>query len=89
MVNWMGFWVVILFGIVSSKWGVESFEFDEVFRKNRTRFSFLESISYLDTIYGVSAAAPPANALMVGLTLIQGAAAKGAGTYIFPFPKAL
>lgn len=78
MANWMGFWVVIFVGIVSSKWGVESFELDEVFRKNITRFSFLESISYLDTIYGVSAAAPPANALTVGLTLIQGAAAKGA-----------
>ncbi|KAK6121058.1 hypothetical protein DH2020_045209 [Rehmannia glutinosa] len=34
--------------------------------------------SLLESVYGVSAAAVPPNALMVGLTLVQGAAAKGA-----------
>ncbi|CAI9765263.1 unnamed protein product [Fraxinus pennsylvanica] len=40
--------------------------------------SFVESMSLLESVYGVSAAAAPPNALMVGLTLIQAAAAKRA-----------
>ncbi|KAK4491328.1 hypothetical protein RD792_002064, partial [Penstemon davidsonii] len=59
-------------------WVVQSFEFDEVFSKNRTDVSLLETVSFLESVYGVSAAASPSNALMVGLTLIQGAASKGA-----------
>ncbi|KAL0387297.1 UNVERIFIED_CONTAM: Pectin acetylesterase 10 [Sesamum radiatum] len=35
-------------------------------------------MSFLESVYGVSAAAVPPNALMVGLTLVQGAADKGA-----------
>ncbi|KAK6121259.1 hypothetical protein DH2020_045033 [Rehmannia glutinosa] len=74
----MGFWVVICVLCVLSKWGVKSFELDEVFRRNSSDVSFLESRSLLESVYGVSAAAVPPNALMVGLTLVQGAAAKGA-----------
>ncbi|KAL3843591.1 hypothetical protein ACJIZ3_000994 [Penstemon smallii] len=74
----MGFWCLIFVGILMSRWVVKSFEFDEVFSKNRTDVSLLETVSFLESVYGVSAAAPPSNALMVGLTLIQGAASKGA-----------
>ena len=38
-----------------------------------------ESLHYLESVYGIANAAVPPNALMVGLTLIHGAAAKGAG----------
>lgn len=37
------------------------------------------SLHYLESVYGIANAAAPPNALMVGLTLIHGAAAKGAG----------
>ncbi|KAL0422149.1 UNVERIFIED_CONTAM: Pectin acetylesterase 12 [Sesamum latifolium] len=70
-----GFWCVIVLGVLFSKWGVESFQLDEFFAGNETDVSFLESMSYLESVYGVSAAAPPPGALMVGLTLVQGAAA--------------
>ncbi|KAL6531524.1 Pectin acetylesterase 10 [Orobanche minor] len=75
----VGFWVVIsnlLF--VLWKWGVESFELEYISRENYSS----DAVSFLNAAYGygVSAAAvPPANALMVGLTLVAGAAAKGAG----------
>ncbi|XP_022861935.1 pectin acetylesterase 12-like [Olea europaea var. sylvestris] len=77
MGKFMGFWSVIFVGFFLSKWVVKSFEFDEFF-DNRTEVSFVESMSLLESVYGVSAAAAPPNALMVGLTLVQGAAAKGA-----------
>lgn len=38
-------------------------------------------VPFLESIYGASAAAVPPNALMVGLTLVQGAATKGAGNF--------
>ncbi|KAL2477788.1 Pectin acetylesterase 12 [Forsythia ovata] len=77
MGKFMGFWGVIFIGFLLSKWVVNSFEFEEFF-DNRTEVSFLESMSLLESVYGVSAVAAPPNALMVGLTLVQGAAAKGA-----------
>ncbi|CAA3020812.1 pectin acetylesterase 12-like [Olea europaea subsp. europaea] len=77
MGKFMGFWGVIFAVFFLSKWVVKSFEVDELF-DNRTEVSFLESMSLLESVYGVSAAAAPPNPLMVGLTLIQGAAAKGA-----------
>ncbi|CAI9770189.1 unnamed protein product [Fraxinus pennsylvanica] len=77
MGKFMGFWGVIFFGFFLSKWVVKSFEFDELF-DNRTEVSFLESMSLLESVYGVSAAGAPPYALTVPLTLIQGAAAKGA-----------
>lgn len=49
---------------------VDSYEFEEFFY-NKTEGAFLESV------YGASAAAPPP--LMIGLTIIRGAAARGAG----------
>ncbi|KAA8545326.1 hypothetical protein F0562_020110 [Nyssa sinensis] len=66
MMKVMALWGVFVIGFVFSKW-VDGFE-REYF--NRTELSFLESF------YGVSAVG--SNPLMVGLTLIQGAAAKGA-----------
>ncbi|KAL2231339.1 pectin acetylesterase 12-like [Sesamum indicum] len=74
----VGFWVVISVLLVLGRRGVESFEVDEIFGKNSSDLSFLESMSFLESVYGVSAAAVPPNALMVGLTLVQGAADKGA-----------
>ncbi|KAL7157535.1 hypothetical protein ABFS83_02G083600 [Erythranthe nasuta] len=74
----MGFWcgiVAAVFLVFLGKWDlvvVEGFEF------NGTDVSLLESLSYLESVYGVSAASPPAGVLMVPLTLVQGAAAKGA-----------
>lgn len=76
----VGFWGVICVSLVLSKWGAQSFEVDGFLGKNRSDASILESMSFLDSVHGVSAAAVPLNALMVGLTLVQGAAAKGAGT---------
>ncbi|KZV47377.1 protein notum [Dorcoceras hygrometricum] len=72
------FWVVSFSVLILRKWVVKSFEFDEFFGKNGTDVSFLESVSVLESVYGMSAAALPSNALMVGLTLVHGAAAKGA-----------
>lgn len=73
------FWFVTAAAILlCNKWGVEGLEAEEIFSGNETNVSFLESLSYLESVYGVADAAPPANALMVPLTLIQGAAAKGA-----------
>ncbi|KAK4406804.1 Pectin acetylesterase 12 [Sesamum angolense] len=74
----VGFWAVISVFLVLGRWGVESFEVDDIFGKNSSDLSFLESMSFLESVYGVSAAAVPPNALMVGLTLVQGAADKGA-----------
>ncbi|XP_057807469.1 pectin acetylesterase 12-like [Salvia miltiorrhiza] len=70
-----GFWFVIAAAISLCKWGVAGFEAREVFSGN---VSLLESLSYLESVYGISDAAAPPNALMVPLTLIHGAAAKGA-----------
>ncbi|KAL2536903.1 Pectin acetylesterase 12 [Forsythia ovata] len=71
-------WGVIVIGFVLTIWGgVNSYEFDDFF-SNKSKVSFLESMSFLESIYGASAAAVPPNALMVGLTLVEGAAAKGA-----------
>uniref|UniRef100_A0A5B7A8B6 Pectin acetylesterase n=1 Tax=Davidia involucrata TaxID=16924 RepID=A0A5B7A8B6_DAVIN len=66
MMKLMSLWGLIVIGVVFSKW-VDGFE-HEYF--NTTKLSFFESF------YGVSAAS--SNPLLVGLTLIQGAAAKGA-----------
>ena len=73
--------VVVIVGIVLCKW-VYGFEFEEngswvhgLDELNVTELSFSDS-------YGVSAAASP---MMVGLTLIQGAAAKGAGIFFTLF----
>ncbi|KAG6406330.1 hypothetical protein SASPL_133930 [Salvia splendens] len=46
--------------------------------QHETNVSLLESLHYLESMYGIANAAAPPNALMVGLTLIHGAAAKGA-----------
>ncbi|KAM7481874.1 hypothetical protein LguiB_006457 [Lonicera macranthoides] len=67
-------WGLILIGL--SKW-VSGFEYNEIEEEeyyNRTELAFLDS----SLNYGVSAAAN--TPLMVGLTLIRSAAAKGAGT---------
>lgn len=69
---WFGIAVLVVF----SKW-VEGFEGSDVFYHNETMMSLMEG-------YGVSKAGY--NPLMVGLTLIHGASAKGAGT-IFFFPS--
>lgn len=60
------FWCAIFVGILLSNWEVESFE---IISGND---SFFELESYLDVD-------PPPGALMVPLTLMQGAAAEGAG----------
>ncbi|KAK4476772.1 hypothetical protein RD792_015932 [Penstemon davidsonii] len=65
----IGFWGTIFVWILLSTFGVKSLEFDEFFGTN---------VSYLESVYGVSDAVPPPDALMVGLTFVQGAAAKGA-----------
>lgn len=69
----MGLWglVLVLVSLQISKWDAESFELDELFY-NRT-----EVLSFSEAGYGYAAAKP----LMVGLTLIGGAAAQGAGTF--------
>ncbi|CAI9101399.1 OLC1v1038712C1 [Oldenlandia corymbosa var. corymbosa] len=69
----MGFWgLAVLIGLLLqiSQWGVESFDFDEFFF-NRTEVSSLS-----ESAYGVSNGA--AQPLMVGITLIERAAAQGA-----------
>ncbi|XP_027108079.1 pectin acetylesterase 12 [Coffea arabica] len=67
----MGLWGVVIFvvGLGFSGWGVESFEFDELFYNRTENLS-----SFLESGYGYAAPKP----LMVGLTLIRGAAAQGA-----------
>ncbi|XP_042033862.1 pectin acetylesterase 10-like isoform X2 [Salvia splendens] len=73
------FGVVLCVLFVLSKWGAESSELDAFFSRNSSSdVSFLESMSRLESVYGAAAAAVPPDALMVGLSLIQGAAAKGA-----------
>jgi hypothetical protein len=67
-------WVGIVIGLVFSNW-VDGFE---ELRLNGTAMSLFEAEAY-----GVSKAAIVPNALMVGLTLIHGAGAKGAGTFSF------
>lgn len=75
----MGKLVLICVLLVLSEWGAQSFELDAFFSRNSSSdVSFLESMSHLESVYGVAAAAVPPDALMVGLTLVQGAAAKGA-----------
>lgn len=77
----MGKLVLICVLLVLSEWGAQSFQLDAFFGRNSSSdVSFLESMSHLESVYGVAAAAIPPNALMVGLTLVQGAAAKLAGT---------
>ncbi|KAL6560644.1 Pectin acetylesterase 10 [Orobanche gracilis] len=75
----VGFWVVVSFLFALKKWGVESSQLDYFSRQNNSSdaVSFWESMS----IWESDAAVPPANALMVGLTLVQGAPAKGAGGF--------
>lgn len=70
--------VLIAFGFVLTSWGVvQSSDFDDIsfdeFFYNKTEASFLDSayVSY------------PPNTLLVGLTLIQGAAAQGAGIHYY------
>lgn len=66
----LGFWV--FFVIIGINWvvlGFDQSDSDEYFDK--TELSIFDS----------SAAAAPNNSLVVGLTLIQGAAAKGAGIF--------
>ncbi|KAL6531523.1 Pectin acetylesterase 10 [Orobanche minor] len=72
----VGFWVVVSFLFALRKWGVESFELDYFSRQNNSSdaVSFSESMS----IWESAASVPPANALMVKLTLVQGPTAKGA-----------
>ncbi|XP_041992130.1 pectin acetylesterase 12-like [Salvia splendens] len=71
--------VVFCVLFVMSRWVAESSELDAFFNRNSSSdVSFLESMSHLESVYGVAAAAVPPDALMVGLTLVQGAAAKGA-----------
>lgn len=91
----MDSWGVIFVGILllSTKWGllVRGFEFDEFsdFEGNRTsdEVSFLESMSNLESTYGVLDATVSPSALMVGLTLIHGASVKGAGIDLHLFLK--
>lgn len=68
------FGVVLCVLFVLSKWGAESSELDEFFSGNSSL-----DMSFLESVYGMAAAAVPPDALMVALTLVQGAAAKGAG----------
>ncbi|KAK3022175.1 hypothetical protein RJ639_045370 [Escallonia herrerae] len=65
------FWGLILIGFLGCMKWVEGFEYDGLFHFNKTEMSIVQSG------YGASAAAVDYS-LMVGLTLIQGAAAKGA-----------
>ncbi|KAK2966203.1 hypothetical protein RJ640_008769 [Escallonia rubra] len=65
------FWGLILIGFLGCMKWVEGFEYDGLFHFNKTEMSIVHSG------YGASAAVVDYS-LMVGLTLIQGAAAKGA-----------
>ncbi|KAK3030386.1 hypothetical protein RJ639_038914 [Escallonia herrerae] len=65
------FWGLILIGFLGCMKWVEGFEYDGLFHFNKTEMSIVQSG------YGASAAVVDYS-LMVGLTLIQGAAAKGA-----------
>lgn len=67
-------WVGIAIGIFFSNW-VDGFE---GYNLNETAMSMFETEAYR-----VSKATKVPNALMVGLTLIQGAGAKGAGRFFF------
>lgn len=66
----------ILTGLVFGNW-VDGFE--EFLNFNETAASFLDS-EHMEA-FGASKAARATDVLMVGLTLIQGADAKGAGTF--------
>ena len=66
----------ILIGLVFGNW-VDGFE--EILSFNETAMSFLDS-EHMEA-FGASKAVGASNVLMVGLTLIQGAGAKGAGTF--------
>jgi hypothetical protein len=72
MVKVLVLWVGIVIALVLVD-GSNEFHFNET-----TTMSFLDAEAY-----GVSLAARNPNALMVGLTLIRGADAKGAGTFFF------
>lgn len=68
--------VLIVSGFVFTSWGiVQSSDFDDI-SLDELFFNTTEA-SFLDSAY----VANPPNPLMVGLTLIQGAAAQGAGTH--------
>ena len=66
----------IFIGLVFGNW-VDGFE--EILSFNETAMSFLDS-EHMEA-FGASKAVGASNVLMVGLTLIQGAGAKGAGTF--------
>lgn len=71
MMKHLGFWFFLV--IIGINWvvlGFDQSDSDEYFDK--TELSIFDSSA---------AAAVPNNSLVVGLTLIQGAAAKGAGTF--------
>ncbi|XP_047968124.1 pectin acetylesterase 10-like [Salvia hispanica] len=65
-----GLWLVLAAAISAAV----AFPSQEVLFVNET----IESHSYLESLYGIASAAASPNALMVPLTLINGAAAKGA-----------
>ncbi|XP_042022139.1 pectin acetylesterase 10-like [Salvia splendens] len=65
-----GLWLVLAAAISAAV----AFPSQEVLFVNETN----ESHSYLESLYGIASAAAPPNALLVPLTLINGAAAKGA-----------
>lgn len=67
----MWLWSLVFVGFFVVSKLVDSYEFEEFFF-NKTEGVFLESV------YGASAAGGP-TPLMVGLTLIHGAGARGAG----------
>lgn len=69
-------WIGILIGLVFGNW-VDGFE--EILSFNETAMSFLDT-EHMEA-YGASKAASASDDLMVGLTLIQSAGAKGAGTF--------
>ena len=66
----------IVTGLVFGNW-VDGFE--EILNFNETAASFLDS-EHMEA-FGASKAARATDVLMVGLTLIQSAGAKGAGTF--------
>ncbi|OVA16600.1 Pectinacetylesterase [Macleaya cordata] len=68
-VSWVLGFVGFIIVLISNRWGVEGFDFEDL---NVTE---VVSSSYVEEGYGGGAFSNP---LMVGLTLIQGAAAKGA-----------
>lgn len=71
----LGLWVIFVLGVFSKCIvGFEHFNLTEL------RF---------ESLYGVSAASAASNPLVVDLTLIQGAAAQGAGTFFLSLKLAM